>query len=221
MTLHGRVRSKREFRLALCDTVLVLLAQADERMLRRDIIREVRDQTEPKIVDKAMRQAPPWSNRTRHWETIADQIASMSKRQSPLLEALGGGWYKLTEEGRDASKSVRGVNRRALCAKRTVQAKPSAAAAQRTRGRPPRPVGVPFQKARERADAETDLPSGGQRWRVAVTLAGRTFERAVVDVASPRRRFTRRSRSRPQTCSSSPGWTVYRSRRSGQPRSSG
>jgi len=44
-------------------------------------------------------------------------------------------------------------------------------------------LGDHFTFALERADAETDLPGGGQRWRVAVTLAGRTFERVVVDVA--------------------------------------
>ncbi len=33
------------------------------------------------------------------------------------------------------------------------------------------------------ADEETDLPAGGQRWRVTTTLAGRIFERAVIDIA--------------------------------------
>lgn len=40
-----------------------------------------------------------------------------------------------------------------------------------------------FTFALERADEETDLPGGGQRWRVTATLAGRVFERAVIDVA--------------------------------------
>ena len=39
-----------------------------------------------------------------------------------------------------------------------------------------------FTFALER-DEETDLPGGGQRWRVTATLAGRVFERAVIDVA--------------------------------------
>lgn len=44
-------------------------------------------------------------------------------------------------------------------------------------------LGDRFTFALERADEETDLPGGGQRWRVTATLAGRIFERAVVDVA--------------------------------------
>jgi predicted nucleotidyltransferase component of viral defense system len=44
-------------------------------------------------------------------------------------------------------------------------------------------LGDRFTFALERADEETDLPGGGQRWRVAATLAGRIFERAVIDVA--------------------------------------
>ncbi len=44
-------------------------------------------------------------------------------------------------------------------------------------------LGDRFTFALERADEETDLPGGGQRWRVTATLAGRIFERAVIDVA--------------------------------------
>ncbi len=44
-------------------------------------------------------------------------------------------------------------------------------------------LGDRFTFALERADDETDLPGGGQRWRVTATLAGRIFERAVIDVA--------------------------------------
>ena len=44
-------------------------------------------------------------------------------------------------------------------------------------------LGDRFTFALERADEETELPGGGQRWRVAATLAGRIFERAVIDVA--------------------------------------
>jgi predicted nucleotidyltransferase component of viral defense system len=44
-------------------------------------------------------------------------------------------------------------------------------------------LGDRFTFALERADEETDLPGGGQRWRVAATLAGRIFERTVIDVA--------------------------------------
>lgn len=44
-------------------------------------------------------------------------------------------------------------------------------------------LGGRFAFALERADEETDLPGGGQRWRVAVTLAGRSFEHTVIDVA--------------------------------------
>jgi predicted nucleotidyltransferase component of viral defense system len=44
-------------------------------------------------------------------------------------------------------------------------------------------IGDRFTFALERADEETDLPGGGQRWRVAATLAGRIFERTVIDVA--------------------------------------
>lgn len=40
-----------------------------------------------------------------------------------------------------------------------------------------------FTFALERADEETDLPGGGQRWRITATLAGRVFERAVIDIA--------------------------------------
>ncbi len=40
-----------------------------------------------------------------------------------------------------------------------------------------------FTFALERANEETDLPGGGQRWRVTATLAGRVFERSVIDVA--------------------------------------
>jgi hypothetical protein len=46
-----------------------------------------------------------------------------------------------------------------------------------------RDLGDRFALALERADEETDLPGGGQRWRVAATLAGRIFERAVIDLA--------------------------------------
>ncbi len=44
-------------------------------------------------------------------------------------------------------------------------------------------LGDRFTFALERAYEETDLPGGGQRWRVTATLAGRIFERAVIDVA--------------------------------------
>lgn len=44
-------------------------------------------------------------------------------------------------------------------------------------------LGDRFTFALERADETTDLPGGGQRWRVAATLAGRIFDRAVIDVA--------------------------------------
>jgi predicted nucleotidyltransferase component of viral defense system len=44
-------------------------------------------------------------------------------------------------------------------------------------------LGDRFTFALERAVEETDLPGGGQRWRVAATLAGRIFERTVIDVA--------------------------------------
>jgi predicted nucleotidyltransferase component of viral defense system len=44
-------------------------------------------------------------------------------------------------------------------------------------------LGDRFTFALERAGEETDLPGGGQRWRVAATLAGRIFERTVIDVA--------------------------------------
>ena len=44
-------------------------------------------------------------------------------------------------------------------------------------------LGDRFTFALERADEETELPGGGQRWRVAATLGGRIFERAVIDVA--------------------------------------
>ena len=44
-------------------------------------------------------------------------------------------------------------------------------------------LGDRFTFALERADDEAGLPGGGQRWRVAATLAGRIFERAVIDVA--------------------------------------
>jgi hypothetical protein len=44
-------------------------------------------------------------------------------------------------------------------------------------------LGDRFTFALERADEETDLPGGGQRWRVAATLAGRIFERTVIDIA--------------------------------------
>jgi len=44
-------------------------------------------------------------------------------------------------------------------------------------------LGDRFTFALERADEETELPGGGQRWRVTATLAGRIFERAVIDVA--------------------------------------
>lgn len=44
-------------------------------------------------------------------------------------------------------------------------------------------LGDRFTFALERADEETDLPGGGQRWRVTATLAGRVFERAVIDIA--------------------------------------
>jgi len=44
-------------------------------------------------------------------------------------------------------------------------------------------LGDRFTFALERADEELDLPGGGQRWRVTATLAGRVFERAVIDVA--------------------------------------
>lgn len=46
-----------------------------------------------------------------------------------------------------------------------------------------RDAGDLFRFALERADEETDLPGGGQRWKVTATLAGRVFERAVIDVA--------------------------------------
>jgi hypothetical protein len=44
-------------------------------------------------------------------------------------------------------------------------------------------LGDRFTFALQLADEETDLPGGGQRWRVAATLAGRIFERTVIDVA--------------------------------------
>lgn len=44
-------------------------------------------------------------------------------------------------------------------------------------------LGDRFAFALERADEEIDLPGGGQRWRVTAMLAGRVFERAVIDVA--------------------------------------
>lgn len=44
-------------------------------------------------------------------------------------------------------------------------------------------LGDRFTFALERAGDETDLPGGGQRWRVTATLAGRIFERAVIDIA--------------------------------------
>jgi Nucleotidyl transferase AbiEii toxin, Type IV TA system len=44
-------------------------------------------------------------------------------------------------------------------------------------------LGDRFIFALERSDQQTDLPGGGQRWRVTATLAGRVFERAVIDVA--------------------------------------
>lgn len=40
-----------------------------------------------------------------------------------------------------------------------------------------------FIFALERAGEDTDLPGGGQRWRVTTTLAGRVFERTVIDIA--------------------------------------
>ncbi len=46
-----------------------------------------------------------------------------------------------------------------------------------------RDVGDLFTFALERAEAAADLPGGGQRWKVTATLAGRVFERAVIDVA--------------------------------------
>lgn len=46
-----------------------------------------------------------------------------------------------------------------------------------------RDLGDRFTFALERADEETDLPGGGQRWKVTAMLAGRVFERAVIDVA--------------------------------------
>lgn len=44
-------------------------------------------------------------------------------------------------------------------------------------------LGDRFTFALERADEASDLPGGGQRWRIAATLAGRIFERTVIDVA--------------------------------------
>lgn len=44
-------------------------------------------------------------------------------------------------------------------------------------------LGDGFTFALERAGDETDLPGGGQRWRIAAALAGRIFERTVIDVA--------------------------------------
>ena len=44
-------------------------------------------------------------------------------------------------------------------------------------------LGDRFTFALERAYEETDLPGGGQRWRVTATLAGRIFERAAIAVA--------------------------------------
>jgi predicted nucleotidyltransferase component of viral defense system len=44
-------------------------------------------------------------------------------------------------------------------------------------------LGDRFTFSLERADEEPDLPGGGQRWRVAAALAGRIFERTVIDVA--------------------------------------
>ena len=73
-------------------------------------------------------------------------------------------------------------------------------------------LGDSFTFALERADEETDLPGGGQRWRVTATLAGRVFERAVIDVASPLRPFTCPMRSRRRTCSSSQASMASRSR---------
>ncbi len=39
-----------------------------------------------------------------------------------------------------------------------------------------------FEFAIERAQADDDLPGGGQRWAVAATLAGREFERVAIDI---------------------------------------
>ena len=39
-----------------------------------------------------------------------------------------------------------------------------------------------FEFAIERAQADDDLPGGGQRWTVIATLAGREFERAAIDI---------------------------------------
>ncbi len=39
-----------------------------------------------------------------------------------------------------------------------------------------------FEFAIERAQVDDDLPGGGQRWTVAVTLAGREFERVAIDI---------------------------------------
>ncbi len=45
-----------------------------------------------------------------------------------------------------------------------------------------RDLGDLFTFALERADADAELPGGGQRWRVTASLAGRLFERVVIDL---------------------------------------
>lgn len=45
-----------------------------------------------------------------------------------------------------------------------------------------RDLGDLFIFALERSDADAELPGGGQRWRVTATLAGRLFERVVIDL---------------------------------------
>lgn len=44
-------------------------------------------------------------------------------------------------------------------------------------------LGDRFTFALERTTEATDLPGGGQRWRLVAYLARRTFERAVIDIA--------------------------------------
>ena len=75
-------------------------------------------------------------------------------------------------------------------------------------------LGDRFTFALERADEETDLPGGGQRWRIVRhSQAGSSNAPSSIS-RSPLRPYTPRSRSRPRTCSSSSTSTASISRRS-------
>ena len=73
-------------------------------------------------------------------------------------------------------------------------------------------LGDRFTFALERTDEEPDLPGGGQRWRVTATLAGRIFERAVIDIAFSAAPVHTPARSPRRTCSGSQASTASRSR---------